>query len=130
LYRDLGSLNGSFMKDQRIGDHLFVDGDEITLGGTVLIFVEISAQAQQAAQHVHIEQPAPSDGAFIQQKVKASADFLPEKEIANVEALRADYEKLRLAHELGRSIGLEVDIDGLLEKIIMKAFDLIPRIAG
>ena len=130
LYRDLGSLNGSFMKDQRIGDHLFVDGDEITLGGTVLIFVEISAQAQQAAQHVSIEPPAPSDGAFIQQKVKASTDFLPEKEIANVEALRADYEKLRLAHELGRSIGLEVDIDGLLEKIIMKAFDLIPADRG
>ena len=130
LYRDLGSLNGSFMKDQRIGDHLFVDGDEITLGGTVLIFVEISAQAQQAAQHVSIQQPAASDGAFIQQKVQTSAEFLPEKEITNVESLRADYEKLRLAHELGRSIGLEVDIDGLLEKIIMKAFELIPADRG
>jgi adenylate cyclase len=130
LYRDLGSLNGSFIRDQRISDHLFTEGDEITLGGTVLIFVEVSAQAQQAAQHVSIEQPAQNDGAFIQQKVKASTDFLPEKEIASVEALRADYEKLRLAHELGRSIGLEVDIDGLLEKIIMKAFELIPADRG
>jgi Adenylate cyclase, family 3 (some proteins contain HAMP domain) len=130
LYRDLGSLNGSFMKDQRVGDHMLVEGDEITLGGTVVIFMEVSAQAQQAAQRVSIQQPAPSDGAFIQQKVKASTDFLPEKEIADVEALRADYEKLRLAHELGRSIGLEVDIDGLLEKIIMKAFELIPADRG
>ena len=130
LYRDLGSLNGSFMKDQRIGDHLLVDGDEITLGGTVLIFQEISAQVSQAAQRVSIQQPVQSDDAFIQQKVQTSAEFLPEREILNVEALRADYEKLRLAHELGRSIGLEVDIDGLLEKIIMKAFELIPADRG
>ena len=44
--------------------------------------------------------------------------------------MRRDYEKLRLAYELGRSIGLEVDIDLLLEKIIMKAFDLIPADRG
>jgi len=130
LYRDLGSLNGSFMKDQRIGDHMLVDGDEIALGGTTLIFQEISAQASQAAQRVSIQQPVVSDDSFIQQKVDTSAEFLPEREIASVEALRADYEKLRLAHELGRSIGLEVDIDGLLEKIIMKAFDLIPADRG
>src|SRR5450759_466382 len=112
LYRDLGSLNGSFMKDQRIHDHPLVDADEITLGGTVLIFQELSAQA---AQQVSIQQPVSNDSAFIQR---------------NVAALRADYEKLRLAHELGRSIGLEVDLDGLLEKIIMKAFELIPADRG
>jgi adenylate cyclase len=130
LYRDLGSLNGSFMKDQRIGDHLLVDGDEITLGGTILIFQEISAQVSQAAQRVSIQPPVTSDDAFIRQKVQATAEFLPEREIVSVEALRADYEKLRLAHELGRSIGLEVDIDALLEKIIMKAFELIPADRG
>jgi adenylate cyclase len=130
LYRDLGSLNGSFMKDQRVGDHMLIDSDEITLGGTILIFQEISAQASQAAQRVSIQQPVANDGAFIQQKVATSAEFLPEREIQNVESLRADYEKLRLAHELGRSIGLEVDIDALLEKIIMKAFDLIPADRG
>src|SRR5450759_1876999 len=127
LYRDLGSLNGSFMKDQRIHDHPLVDADEITLGGTVLIFQELSAQA---AQQVSIQQPVSNDSAFIQRKVATSAEFLPEKEILNVDALRADYEKLRLAHELGRSIGLEVDLDGLLEKIIMKAFELIPADRG
>jgi adenylate cyclase len=131
LYRDLGSLNGSFMKDQRVSDHMLVDGDEITLGGTIILFQELSAQASQAAQRVSIQQPAQiDDAAFIQKKVETSAEFLPEREIADVEALRADYEKLRLAHELGRSIGLEVDIDGLLEKIIMKAFELIPADRG
>jgi len=130
LYRDLGSLNGSFMRDQRISEHLLADGDEITLGGTVVTFFERSVQAAQAAQRVSIQQPAPADISFIQQKVQTSAKFLPEKDIADVEALRADYEKLRLAHELGRSIGLEVDIDDLLEKIIKRAFELIPADRG
>jgi adenylate cyclase len=96
LYRDLGSLNGSFMQDQRLHDHPLVEGDEITLGGTVLIYQELPAQAAQAAQRVSIEPPVSSDKAFIQRSVKASAEFLPEKEIADVDALRADYEKLRL----------------------------------
>jgi adenylate cyclase len=130
LYRDLGSLNGSFMKDQRIHDHPLVDGDEITLGGTIVVFQEQSPQASQAAQHVSIQPPVSSDKAFIQRSLHASADFLPEREILDVDALRADYEKLRLAHELGRSLGLEVDLDGLLEKIIMKAFELIPADRG
>ena len=42
--------------------------------------------------------------ALIRQKIQApppSREFLPEKEIHDVEVLRRDYEKLRLAHELG-----------------------------
>src|SRR5205085_3535403 len=77
-------------------------------------------------------EPAPSE-TLIRQKLAAgprSREFLPEKEIHDIEALRRDYEKLRLAHELGRSIGLEVNLDVLLEKIIMKAFELIPADRG
>jgi len=130
LYRDLGSLNGSFMKDQRVHDLLLAEGDEITLGGTALIFQEQTAQAAEAAQAVSIQSPVATDKPFIQRSVQASAEFLPERDILDVEVLRADYEKLRLAHELGRSIGLEVDLDGVLEKIIMKAFELIPADRG
>ena len=71
--------------------------------------------------------------ALIRQKIQApppSREFLPEREISDVEVLRRDYEKLRLAHELGRSIGLEVNLELLLEQIIMKAFELIPADRG
>ena len=128
LYRDLGSLNGSFFKNERVGEHILAEGDEIVLGGTQLIFQEQSSQASQAAQRVSIQQAALA----VHQKVQAvgAAEFLPERQISDTETLRRDYEKLRLAYELGRSIGLEVDIDLLLEKIIMKAFDLIPADRG
>jgi len=162
LYHDLDSLNGSFMNEQRISDHLLVEGDQIALGDTILVFRDASwrsppvvpprvaptmpqaprtgvattsaAQARmtktaQVAQPVTIHS-AKSDTTFIQQTVRTSAEFLPEHELQDVETLRADYEKLRLAHELGRSIGLSVDIDALLEKILMKSFELIPADRG
>src|SRR6266700_8044918 len=130
LFRDLGSLNGSFMRGARVNEQLLADGDEITLGSTTLTFQERSA-ADSLLQKVTIAPTATE--ALIRQKIQAppaSREFLAEKEIFDVEVLRRDYEKLRLAHELGRSIGLEVNLDVLLEKIIMKAFDLIPADRG
>src|SRR3954471_12748259 len=130
LFRDLGSLNGSFLRGERVNEHFLLDGDEVTLGSTSLMFQERSAQ-DALLQKVTIA-PAAAES-LIRQKIQApptAREFLPEREIFDVEALRRDYEKLRLAHELGRSIGLEVDLELLLEKIIMKAFELIPADRG
>src|SRR3984957_10974780 len=132
LFRDLGSLNGSFLHGERVGEHILLEGDEIMLGATSLIFQERSAQ-DSLLQKVTIA-PAAAEAALIRQKIQAplpsAREFLPEAEIFDVEALRRDYEKLRLGHELGRSIGLEVDLEVLLEQIIMKAFELIPADRG
>jgi adenylate cyclase len=132
LYRDLGSLNGSFLGDSRIGDHVLSHGDKITLGGTNLVYLEQERPIEKLEKRVSIEATAASDGTFIQQKLGAesAAKFLPEWKITDPESLRADYEKLRLAHELGRSISLEVDIDLLIEKILKKAFELLPADRG
>jgi adenylate cyclase len=130
LFRDLGSLNGSFLKGERLNEHILADGDDITLGSTRLTFEERSA-AESLLQKVTIAPSATE--ALIRQKIQAppaSREFLAEREIFDVEVLRRDYEKLRLANELGRSIGLEVNLDILLEKIIMKAFELIPADRG
>jgi len=128
LFRDLGSLNGSFLGGERVNERILQENDEIMLGSTCLTFQEKSAQAS-VLEKVTIA-PSPTE-ALIRQKIAApSRDFLPEKEIGDVEVLRRDYEKLRLAHELGRSIGLEVNLELLLEQIIMKAFELIPADRG
>jgi adenylate cyclase len=127
VYRDLGSLNGSFMGGERISERLLRDGDEITLGSTTLRYHE-QPQSEVVVQRVTIA-GASTNETLIRQKLQAtpgSREFLPEKEIQDLAVLRRDYEKLRLAHELGASIGLEVNIDLLLDKIITKAFELIP----
>jgi adenylate cyclase len=62
----------------------------------------------------------------VRSKIAAAAQqFLPENCITDVEALRKDYEKLRIAYELQRAIGAELDLDRLLEKILERAFDLL-----
>src|SRR5450432_651670 len=130
LFRDLGSLNGSFLGGERMSEHILGDGDEITLGSTRLTFQERSAE-DSLLQKVTIAPSATE--ALIRQKIQAppaAREFLPEREIDDVDVLRRDYEKLRLANELGRSIGLEVNLDLLLEQIIMKAFELIPADRG
>jgi adenylate cyclase len=130
LYRDLGSLNGSFFRGERISERLLADGDELTLGSTQVLFQE-RPTGDKNVEQVTIA-PAATE-TLIRQKLAAaprSREFLPERDITDMEVLRRDYEKLRLAHELGRSIGLEVNLDVLLEKIITKAFELIPADRG
>lgn len=52
--------------------------------------------------------------------------FLPYDQLAgNPQQLAADYERLRLSHELGREIALERDLGTLLNKILMSVFKFV-----
>ncbi|HEY3359355.1 MAG TPA: adenylate/guanylate cyclase domain-containing protein [Polyangia bacterium] len=127
--RDLGSLNGTYVRNERISDYLLADGDEITLGATRLIFVDATV-TDQVLQRVTIK-PGVTES-HIRQRIAAqpSIEFLPEREIEDLSVLRRDYEKLRIAHELNRSVGTELDLDALLPKILDKAFELLPADRG
>ncbi|MCA9605050.1 MAG: GAF domain-containing protein, partial [Myxococcales bacterium] len=56
--------------------------------------------------------------------------FLPERLIHDMDQLRRDYEKLRVSYELARAIGVELDIDRALEKILDAAFSILPADRG
>ena len=56
----------------------------------------------------------------------AQKGFLPYDQIAtNQQQLAADYERLRLSHELSREIALERDLASLLDKILLTIFKFI-----
>jgi adenylate cyclase len=57
-------------------------------------------------------------------------NFLPEKMLTDVDALRRDYEKLRASYEVTRAIAGEFDIDALLNKILDSAFTLLAADRG
>jgi len=130
LLRDLGSLNGSYVGGNRVSEHLLTHGDEMVLGSTHLTYVE-QTETEESLNKVTI---APSSlESIVRHKVDANTsarDFLPEKQITDQEHLRRDYEKLRIAHELGRAIVGVFDLDELLPKILDKAFDLLPADRG
>ncbi|MGE3633634.1 MAG: adenylate/guanylate cyclase domain-containing protein [Sandaracinaceae bacterium] len=56
--------------------------------------------------------------------------FLPERLIQDGDTLRRDYEKLRVSYELARAIGVELDIDRALVKILDAAFSILPADRG
>jgi adenylate cyclase len=129
LLKDLGSLNGTYVGGSRVSEHVLRHGDQLVLGSTHLTYVEHS-ETEDSLNKVTI---APSSvESIVRHKVDVSAtrDFLPEKQINDGEQLRRDYEKLRIAHELGRAIVGVLDLDQLLPRILDKSFELLPADRG
>jgi adenylate cyclase len=123
LLRDLRSLNGTFLRGERISDHYLTDGDEFTMGSTRIVFVD-KPKADDALQRVTIA-PGLTES-HIRGRIQANTgDFMPERQIGDEKILRRDYERLRIGHELARAVGSELDLDKLLPKILDKAFELV-----
>jgi adenylate cyclase len=66
----------------------------------------------------------------IRTRLGMEQNFLPEKLIADADALRRDYEKLRVSYELARQIGTELDIQKVLDRILAAAFQLLAADRG
>src|SRR5262249_44135652 len=123
LLRDLRSLNGTFIRGERVGDHLLSDGEEVTMGSTRLLFVD--KPAVEEPQHRVTIAPGLTES-HIRQRIQATTgDFAPERQVMDVNQLRRDYERLRIGHELARAVGSELDLEKLLPKILDKAFELV-----
>ncbi len=128
LLRDLGSLNGTYVSGNRVSDHVLKHGDELVLGSTHLTYVE-QTDAEESLNRVTIAPSAMES--IVRHKVDVNTrDFLPEKQIYDVEAVRRDYEKLRIGHELGRAIVGVLDLEELLPRILDKSFELLPADRG
>jgi len=137
---DGGSRNGTYLNGTMIEEPVeLTNGDRITIGSTDLYFQdesEVRAGEADSSFHrggrgtvtIHDEEVQTHVRSRLPQKVRDR--FLPEEEIEDTDVLRRDYEKLRIAHELSGSIGLEMDLDVLLEKILDKAFELFPADRG
>jgi adenylate cyclase len=124
LLRDLGSLNGTYIRGERVSEHVLRDADEIALGSTRLLYVD--RRTEDPGLHRVTIAPGITES-HIRQKLPAAQtrDFVPEREILDEKTLRRDYEKLRIGHELAKALGVELDLERLLPKILDKAFELL-----
>ena len=123
LLRDLRSLNGTFMRGERVADHYLSDNDEFTMGSTRIIFAD-KPKTDDVLNRVTIA-PGLTES-HIRGRIQANTgDFMPERQIGDEKILRRDYERLRIGHELARAVGSELDLDKLLPKILDKAFELV-----
>ena len=136
VLHDLGSLNGTYVNGERVGDRVLSEGDEITLGSTKIVF-HADAEGVPAAQSSGLgtSRVTIAPGmveSHIRTKLAPLIDqsFLPEKLIADHDQLRRDYEKLRASYELQRATGAELDVDKLLGKVLDSAFTLLAADRG
>lgn len=125
LLRDLGSSNGTFVNGRRVRELRLREGDEISLGNSRLTFHggDAAAGMTPGVTVIATTQSAPAFLAQLDQA--ASNEFRPEAQITDMAALRQDYEKLRIAHEFHRQVGVERDLKSLLDKILKVSFQLL-----
>ncbi len=134
VLRDIGSLNGSYVNGERVDEKPLTTGDEITLGNTVLRFEDEGERVQNAK----LRNVTMAGGGLVQSQVRSRLDasnrFLPVAEIRDMDALKNDYEKLRIAHEMSQKLSIETDLDQLVMKNGLKAgfrpFNMVYAEAG
>ena len=122
---DLGSRNGSFVNSVRItGPVYMTDGDEVSMGSSRLIFSQKAEGDGSMLRKVTISPEVLETN--IQSRLARATDgrFLPEKQIHDTAQLRRDYEKLRIANELSRALGMERDLEKVYQIVLDKAFDI------
>lgn len=124
-FRDLGSLNGSFKDDQRIAEVPLVHRDTIVMGSTRIMFLDdedrvaVNIKSSSTESHIRAKMDMPSAG-----------KFLPEDQLQDDWTLRSDYERLRIAYEIQHSIGGEMNVDVLMNKILDAAFNFLKADRG
>jgi adenylate cyclase len=128
MIRDAGSLNGTMVNGERIGEAVLKDGDRIHLGNTTFQFVDDDPRAQQAQAAIDRSRVTMMPGQVqseVRNRIDASKRFMPVAEITDMEVLKADYEKLRVAHELSQKLALDTNLDRLLQQIVDETFQII-----
>ena len=125
LLRDLGSSNGTFVNGRRIRELKLREGDEISLGNSRFVYRD-GEKDHPTSPNVTVVASAQSIPAFLAQiEHIEEAEFRPAEQLTDIGALRLDYEKLRIAHEFHRQVGLERDQKSLFDKILNVAFQLL-----
>jgi adenylate cyclase len=128
VMRDAGSLNGTMVNGERIGEAVLKDGDRIQLGNTTFQFNDDNPrvhQAQLEAQRSKVTMMPGQVQSEVRNRIDASKRFLPVADIPDVETIKADYEKLRVAHELSQKLAIGTDLDMLLQQIVDETFQII-----
>ncbi len=131
ILRDLNSSNGTFVNGRRVKEMRLRDGDEVTLGSSKFTFHAGDAPSiPSAPAGVTVVANPRSVPAFLAQMDQGPQNFRPADELGDMEALRRDYEKLRIAYEFHRQVSLAGTQQELFDQIIRVAFQLLPADNG
>jgi len=149
--QDLGSRNGTYVDGERVERRVIINGDEVVFGTVRFRFRAERANTglNPVMREVGATGPIPGSVTMIgpapgsvPSKVALIASepaiqvadtfdtdldrFLPGDKITNIDVLRSDYDKLRIAQELNAALRMDQEVDEMLRAIAERSFDLIP----
>jgi adenylate cyclase len=139
VLKDLGSLNGTWVGGERVSERELKHGDQIVMGSTTIEFEnenELGRPSSVSGHQAGVPKITLDDGStdsHIRTRigmVAASPNFLPEAEVSDTDALRRDYEKLRVSLDVMNAIGGEFDVPKLLNKLLDCAFETLKADRG
>ncbi|MCX7703257.1 MAG: FHA domain-containing protein [Planctomycetota bacterium] len=124
--RDLGSRNGSFVNDEEVKEAMLRNGDRIRIGGTVLVFEDIPADAQTSLPQEVVYSSSIDPGSTIEFKVSALdlvADMEEPEERFQPSSIHSRY--LSALYKMAKTIGTERDEKSLLDKTAQMAAEAV-----
>lgn len=147
VLRDLGSANGTYINGMTVERTVLHDGDVVLVGHTSMrveiaqdeslgddallpfddVFTEARSIGDSERTMVTIVQGAgESSDATHMFVLPMENDFPPAALVADVKTLQRDYERLRVAFDLARAVGLETDLKALGETLLDRILDVLP----
>ncbi|MDT8375513.1 MAG: adenylate/guanylate cyclase domain-containing protein [Mariprofundaceae bacterium] len=126
LFKDLGSSNGSYIRDVRIAEKLLGNGDAIRIGKTILTFIEDLTDSTPTGLVRIASNPVSERAIKDRIEVGGESAFAPAHLITDSMDWREDYEKLRLGNELLQHVGLQRDLGETLKSITGKLLEIFP----
>lgn len=122
---DAGSRNGTLLNGRMITGRMpLKDGDVVTMGSFEIHLHDESTEVERGKSQVRILDDAPE--AAIRKRVRPDTmhSFPRADEVRDLETLRHDYDKMRIALELQNALSKEIEIDRILNRIVDVALDL------
>ena len=132
---DLNSSNGTFVNGQRVRQHTLVSGDQVQLGGTLMLYTGPAEESQEdLAKIVSIGAPAEQDDrsrivrSLTQEE--GSRVFDLQAEIPQNSWLARVRSNLQVMYRTALAVSHTLDIDQLLQRIMELIFEWVEADRG
>lgn len=130
VLRDLSSSNGTFVNGRRTEDLRLRDGDEIRIGGSRIVFRSNTDSGESKIRVVQAPSLTQVLAAVRPQAVEEGDTFLPASEIDDLDTLKKDYERLRIAYRFHQEAGVLTEERDLYDHILRLALEWLPADTG
>jgi len=123
ILEDRGSVNGVYVNNTLVKQHVLREGDEIKVGATVMKFsflnVDQANSPESAAVQMVTDEKSPQ-GLTVEMRISSDdvRKLIPEGSALDPATLQKAYERLLVLYRLSHELGAMVDLPQLLDKIL------------